>query len=451
MTKTLVRGAAILSMDSHIGDLASGDILIDGDSISAIAPDLGAPGAQVIEAAGMIALPGFVNTHIHTWQTGLRGIAADWTLGEYLRAMHAGLATYFSPEDIGIANELGALHQIHAGTTTLADWCHNNPTPAHTDAAVAGLRAAGIRAVFLHGSPKPDPRPGQPHFSEVPMPRTEVERLAATMAGDALVTLGLAILGPQMSVMGVTETDLRLARELGVLASMHVSGPLMTPDAFERLAAQGLLGSHINIVHGNALSDAQLDILTGSDASFSMTPEVELQMGFGTPLMRRVRERGGHIALGTDIESGMSGDMFSATRFALQAARHDITLQARAATGVPPPKMDISTREALAWATIGGARMLRLDDRIGSLAPGKQADLILIDARGINMRPVHDPAASTLFHAGPRDVDTVMIAGHVKKRGGKLIATGLDSMLDRLEESGSRIMAEFRAGKGTAH
>jgi cytosine/adenosine deaminase-related metal-dependent hydrolase len=279
------------------------------------------------------------------------------------------------------------------------------------------------------------------------MPRTEVERLAATLPGDGLVTLGLAILGPQMSVMAVTETDLRLARELGVLASMHVSGQLMTPDAFERLAAQGLLGNHINIVHGNALSDAQLDILTGADASFSLTPEVELQMGFGTPLMRRVRERGGLIALGTDIESSMAGDMISATRFALQAARHDITLQARAATGAPPPTMDIQTREALAWATIDGARMLRLDGRIGSLTPGKQADLILIDARGINMRPVHDPAASILFHAGPRDVDTVMIAGQVKKRGGKLTATGLDSMLDRLAESGTRIMAAFRAGR----
>ncbi|MBW6507572.1 MAG: amidohydrolase family protein [Rhodobacteraceae bacterium] len=272
MQKTLIRGAAILSMDTEIGELPVGDILIEDDRIAAIAPDLGAAGldasgAQVIDGAGMIALPGFVNTHIHTWQAGLRGIAADWTLGQYLRAMHAGLATHFLPEDIAIANELGALHQLHAGTTTLADWCHNNPTPAHTDAALAGLRAAGIRAVFLHGSPKPDPKPGQPHFSEIPMPRGEVERVAATIGPGDLVTLGLAILGPQMSVMGVTETDFRLARELGLLASMHVSGALMTPDAFERLDAQGLLGPHVNIVHGNALSDGQLDILTGAGAS----------------------------------------------------------------------------------------------------------------------------------------------------------------------------------------
>jgi len=139
--------------------------------------------------------------------------------------------------------------------------------------------------------------------------------------------------------------------------------------------------------------------------------------------------------------------MFTATRFALQAARHDITLTVRAATGAPPPTMDISTRAALAWATIDGARMLGLDGRIGSLTPGKQADVILIDARGINMRPVHDPAASSLFHAGPRDVDTVIVAGQMKKRGGRLLATGLDAKLDLLAQSGARIMADFRAGQ----
>jgi 5-methylthioadenosine/S-adenosylhomocysteine deaminase len=447
MHRTLIHGASILSQDGSVGDLAEGDILIEDDRIAAIAPRIESPDAAVIEAAGMIAMPGLVNTHIHTWQTGLRGIAADWTLGQYLRAMHAGLATYFTPEDIAIANEVGALHQLHAGTTTLTDWCHNNPTPAHTDAAVSGLMASGIRARFLHGSPKPDPKPGQPHFSEIPMPRSEVERLATVLHPDDLVSLGLAILGPQMSVMRVTETDFRLARELGLMASMHVSGTLMTPDAFEQLERQGLLGPHVNIVHGNALSDGHLDLLTGAGVTFSLTPEVELQMGFGTPLTRRVRQRGGLLALGTDIESGMAGDMFSSIRFALQSARHDITLQVRAETGAPPPTMDISTREALRWATLDGARLLGLQDKIGSLTPGKQADIILIDARGINLRPVHDPAASVLFHAGPRDVDTVLVAGRVRKRGGTLLVADLDAKLDRLAESGARIMSDFRAAQ----
>ena len=449
MTRTLIRDATLVTMDPALGDVPRGDILIENDRIVAVGAGLGANADSVIDAAGMIAMPGFVNAHIHTWQTGLRGIAADWTLMAYLRAMHAGLATHFRPEDIGIANHVGALHQLHAGVTTIADWCHNNPTPAHTDAAIEGLKAAGGRAVFLHGSPKPDPKPGQPHFSEVPMPRAEVERLRGGALSDdeGLVTMGLAVLGPQLSVPAVSEADLRLAREMGMLASMHVSGPLLWPEGFEVLDRMGLLGARVNIVHGNSLGDEDLRRLVGAGVTFSLTPEVELQMGFGEPLTNRLRALGGAISVGSDIESGMAGEMFSVTRFTLQAARHERTLQTRRETGKPPAEIDITTRDALEWATMGGARMLGLDDRIGSLTPGKQADIVLIDARGINLRPVIEPCASILFHAGPRDIDTVLVAGRVVKRAGALTAPGIDALLDRLEASGRRVLADFHAAQ----
>lgn len=445
MDRLIIRNANILTLDDTTPDLPRGDILVENDRVSAIGADLCAEGAEVVEAGGMIAMPGFVNAHIHTWQTGLRGVAADWMLGDYLRAMHAGLATHFTAEDIGIANHVGALHQMHAGATTIADWCHNNPTPAHTDAAIEGLKAAGIRAVFLHGSPKPDPKPGQPHFSEVPMPRAEVERLmnGALSDSDGLVTLGLAVLGPMLSVEAVTDADLRLAQELGLLASMHVSGPLMQPDGFVRLSQQGLLGPHVNIVHGNTMSDRDLGLLVDAGASFSPTPEIELQMGFGTPLTNRVTALGGRIAIGSDVESGMSGDMFAVIRFTLQAARHEATLQARRDTGKPPATMGFSTRQALKWATIDAARALGIGDKVGSLAVGKQADIILIDAGAINMRPVHDPAASVVFHAGPQNVDSVFVAGRAMKRGGRLVNDDLSGLLDRLVDSGARIMRDF--------
>jgi 5-methylthioadenosine/S-adenosylhomocysteine deaminase len=356
--------------------------------------------------------------------------------------MHAGLATRFRPEDVRIANHVGALRQLHAGTTTLADWCHVNRSPEHTDAAIDGLEAAGIRAVFLHGSPKPDPRPGQPHFSEIPMPRAEIERLrrGRLAADDALVTLGLAVLGPQMAVWEVCDADARLARDLGLLASMHVSGPLLTPDGFERLAAAGLIGPHVNVVHGNSLSDAHLRLLTDAGASFTVTPEVELQMGFGEPLTGRLRALGHPISLGSDTESAMAGDMFAVARFALQAQRHADTLAHRAATGAAPAA-SIPVREALRWATLDGARMLGLDRRIGTLTPGKQADIILIDASGIDLRPAHDPVASALLHAGPHAVDTVLVAGRVVKRGGALVVPDLPRLLDELARSGERITA----------
>lgn len=443
MAKTLIRDAIVVSMDERIGDLGRGSILIENGRIQKVAADIAAPdGAEIIEGAGMLAMPGFVNAHIHTWQTALRGVAADWTIAQYLRAMHAGLAGHFRPDDIRIANHFGALNQINSGTTTIADWCHNNPTPDHTDAAVDGLMAAGIRAVFLHGSPKPDPRPGQKHFSELPMPVSEVRRLreGRLSADDAPVTMGLAILGPQMSVWEVCEADFRLAKDMGLVASMHVSGKFLTEDGFERLADLGLLGPHINVVHGNILGDERLRLLVDHGVSFTATPEVELQMGFGDPLTTRLRKLGGPISLGSDIESSMTGDMFAVTRVALQAARHCDNLVSLRETGACPPGITVTAREALAWATMGGARMLGLEDRIGSLTPGKLADVVLLDARKLNMHPVVDPVASILFHAGTVNVDTVLIGGEVRKRGGRLLAEPKLAEMDALAASGRRIL-----------
>src|SRR5580704_2978701 len=197
MRRKLIKGAAIVSMDPAIGDLRKGDVLIEDDRIIAVGPNIAADDADTIDASRMLLLPGLINGHLHTWQTGLRGFAADWTVAEYMQAMHRGLATLFQPEDVYIANLMGALNQINNGATTLVDWCHNNPTPEHSDAAIRGLDEAGIHALFLHGSPKPDPTPGQRHFSEMPMPRHEVERFykGRFASRDGLVTFGLAILG----------------------------------------------------------------------------------------------------------------------------------------------------------------------------------------------------------------------------------------------------------------
>jgi 5-methylthioadenosine/S-adenosylhomocysteine deaminase len=251
MSRTLIKGGCVITMDRQVGDLPQGDILIEEGRIAAVAPALSAPAdAEIIDAAGMVVTPGLINAHLHTWQTALRGLAADWTVAEYMQAMHRGLATHYRPEDIYIANLMGALNQITNGATTLVDWYHNNPTPDHTDAAIQGLDESGIRAVFLHGSPKPNPKPGQKHFSEVPMPRAEVERLrkGRFASDDGLVTFGLAILGPYYSTYDVTRTDMQLARELDLIASMHVGGGTsFTAGGFGRLLEEDLVDGRLNV------------------------------------------------------------------------------------------------------------------------------------------------------------------------------------------------------------
>lgn len=445
-SRTLITGATILSMDGTVGDLPKGDILVEDDRILAIAPVLQADDAERVDAEGRIAVPGFVNAHMHTWQTGLRSLAADWTLLEYFRWVHAGLATRFRPEDIGIATLVGALGQIDAGTTTLVDWCHNNPTPEHTDAAVEALAQSGIRAAFFHGSPKPDPKPGEPHFSEVPHPRAEIERLRRGMfsSEDGLMTLGLAILGPHYSTLEVARADFRLAREFGLVASMHQGGgAAKTPGGWETLLDEGLVGPGINVVHGNDLSDALFSALVDQGASFSVTPENEMTQGHGFPVTGRLLKRGVAPSLGVDLESVLAGDMMGVARIALGMQRVLDNTDSRRDTGAIPPTSTVRVRQALEWITIEGARMLGQEGRIGSLAPGKQADITLIDARALHLQPVHDPVATVVMQAGRGDVEAVMIAGRFRKKNGKLLAAALDDTLARLARSGARIVDEL--------
>ena len=440
MKRTLIHGATVVTMDRQ-GVLPRGDVLVEDDAIAAIAPTIAADDAERIDASGCIVIPGLINAHMHTWQTALRGLAANWTLPEYFRKMHAGLATVFTPDDLHIATLVGALNQLNCGTTTLVDWCHNNRTPAHNDAAVAALRESGIRAAFFHGTPKPDPKPGETPFWEVPHPRAEVERLLKAQQGSALLSVHAAVLGPHYSTLEVARHDFRMARELGVIASLHQGGgTARTPGGWQVLEREGLLGEQINIVHGHALGDDELARFCELGMSFSVAAENEMSQGHGHPLTGRLRRLGRAPSLGVDLESVLSGDMLTQARVALGIQRSLDNVAHREAHGSIPPTSTIGVQEALSWVTVEGARMLRQPGRIGTLAPGKQADLVLVRADSLNMRPVHDPVAAVVMQANLANIDSVMVAGQWKKRGGRLLGVDLEPKLRALEDSGQRIV-----------
>jgi cytosine/adenosine deaminase-related metal-dependent hydrolase len=440
MAYTLIKNALVVTMDETHGDFR-GDILIDGTRIAALGQGLESPGATIVDATDFIVIPGLVNAHLHTWQAGLRTIASNWTLPEYFRWVHAGLATQFEPEDIRIATLAGALNQLENGTTTLADWCHNNPTPLHTDAGIEGLRQAGIRATFMHGTPKPDPVPCQRPFWEVPHPRSEVVRLMRELGPhDGLLSLGLAILGPHYSTLEVALEDFALAREFDLIASMHQGGgPARSHDGWAKLEAAGLLGKSINIVHGNDLPDEQLSRFIEAGVSFTVTGESEMISGHGHPIVGRLRDLGVRPSLGSDIESALSGDMLTAARITLSHQRALDNIAARNAGGIGG-KSRVRTRDALAWITIEGARMLGQEDAIGSLAPDKQADLVMISTRSLNMQPVHDPVSAVVMYANQSNIDSVMVAGNWRKRHGRLMHDDVGAVMEALQRTSSRIV-----------
>ena len=445
MSRTLIRNGWVLSMDKAIGDIRGGDVLVEDDRILAVGRNIDAGDAAVIDATDRIVSPGMVNVHQHTWQTGVRGTVANWTMFQYGTLMHATSVPHFTPEDVYLADLVGALNQIHSGTTTLFDWHHCNATTDHTDAAIDGLEEAGIRAVYGHGQTKTAPKPGEPPFSEVPHSRERVERLrkGRLSSDDGLITMAMCIQGIGFSVWDCVEHDVRLAREMGLRWSNHTGAqgvPLLAPDAVRKLDALGLLGPDSDWVHATNLDDDELKLIIDRGGSITVAPECECNFGHGNPVTDRVVALGGTPSFGVDVESNVSGDLFSVLRFGLQLARGYV------ADANPRPTKELDRRYltpvALEWGTIGNAKAIGMEDRIGSLTPGKQADIILTRTDDINICPVHDPYQALVFMATPFNVDTVMIAGEIRKKDGKLVYgdAALRDKLNRLTESGRRIL-----------
>lgn len=418
-------------MASGRPDAERADILIDGDRILAVGEGLDEIDADVVDFADRIIVPGFVNAHLHTWQTGLRGVGADWSLLEYLTRTHGDIARHYRPADIHIGTLAGALNQIDSGVTTLGDWCHNCRTPEHADAAIEALLQAGIRAVFLHGTSHGGP--GKPHNAG------EVDRLLdGPIARSSLLTLGMAIKGPQLSPTEVALSDLRAGAERGVLVSMHQSAGRPGPG-WQLASAAGLWGPRTNVVHGTGITGDLLKTLVDAGVSFTSTPENELAQGHCTTVIEELRGLDSAASLGTDTETAVAGDILTSARIALARQRALVHDDARRGTGLGAPDIHVTSKHALEWITTEGARALGLDDQIGRIQPGMQADLVVIDARALNLRPAHNPIAAVL-HANTANIEAVMVAGQWRKRDHALTDPSIPAIASQLEQSGERLV-----------
>lgn len=431
MNRLLLRGATVVTLSPNRPDAEHVDILIEDDRISGIGERCDRLGAEIVDLSGRIVIPGLINAHLHTWQGALRLVGSDWTLLEYLQRMHVDIGPRYTPDDVYIGNLFGALNQINCGTTTLGDWCHNNPTPEHTDAAIAGLCTSGIRAAFLHGAPYRTP--------DTVHPLGEVDRLLDDAAhGQGLLTIGMAIGGPQFSTPDIAVADLRAAQERGLVASMHQSGGEPAP-AWDAVRAACLLGPHVNVVHGAGLTDDWVAALVDMGVTVTITPENELSHGHCAPITGRLLRCGAAPSLGTDTDTSTSGEILSAARFALAYQRGLDHEQHRREAGMMLNTASISSKQALSWATVEGATALGLADSVGRLEPGMQADLVVIDARALSLWPARDPIATALY-AGIADIEAVMIAGVWRKRGHALVDVDLDDVRGRLHEFGERLL-----------
>jgi 5-methylthioadenosine/S-adenosylhomocysteine deaminase len=424
--RTLIRNGTVLTLaepGEHFGKGRLSDVLIEDGKIREVAPGIKADGCELIDATACIVMPGLVDTHRHVWQTALRGICADDTLKGYMRAIRFLRAKLYRPEDIYAGNWVGMLEAINAGITTVFDFSHCINSPQHAAAAIQGLRDSGARALFGYGYNEVPLE--QPAFRSLQDRLTDMRRLRKEVLpnDDAFVTMAVAT--SDLPICGIErlKTEMLGARDLGLRISIHANTwefPERTPE-IGLLKQHSLLGPDLLFVHTNLSNDDEIKMIAHSGGWIASTPETEMQMCMGPSVIGRFMRAGGLPTFGTDIISNNSGDLLVQARLGLQTQRLlDNAEVLRTHEG--PEMLTLSAREALRAVTINGAKALGLERKTGTLEPGKDADLILVRTDEINTMPLNDPVATLLLHSHPGNVDTVMVAGTVLKRGGKLVA-----------------------------
>ena len=434
--RKLIKGGYVLTMDGQLGDLRTGEVLIDGERIVEVAAHVAASraaGADIIDATGMIVMPGLIDNHRHMWESLIRGFSSNHTFGEYFAQVLFGISPRLTPDDVFLGNLLSAYESLDSGITTILDWSHGTNTRDHAISAIEGLQQSGSRAVFAYGSPAANS--GRP---DSPPTQDDVRAAHALLADDPLIHLAVATSNPETSNFGRVAADIALARELGVGVTMHAFGTAR-PSAPERLSAAGLMGDDLTFIHCNSFTPGDFALVAAHGAHVSSAPEVEMQMGLGPAPLTRMLAGGLHPTVSVDIVPAVGGELFTQLRFMLQTQRM-LDQQAAQQNGTPLTTLPVSTRDVLPYATTHAAASLGLEDRIGSLTPGKQADVIVVNALDLNLF-LSEPSAALVSAAHPGNVDTVLVAGRIVKRHKQLVGVNLGPLRRDAKTARERLLA----------
>ena len=446
MTRRLIQNGTIVSLDPDVGQLDEGDVLIEDGEIVEVGHGLSESNAEVIDASDHIVAPGFVDSHLHMAQTQVRGIAGDWSLmGEYFEHMLGNITGLYQPEDHYLGGLFGAFEKLHTGTTTALDWSYPN-TLEHGERALDALQDSGLRAVYTYGPPGDDAAKWW-YESDVTLPEDNIRQLYdGTIRDDDLLSLALGLRGPDFCVDETALADLELARELDALSTIHM-GAAQWPSSMYNDGYQGFgclhdeLGPDVNVAHGNHFTQEDVDHAVSEGVSFSATPEVEMQMGHGIPVTGKVLEAGGRPTWGVDVCSNINGDLAEQMRMGMQVQRM-FDNQEILEDGEEVTEVTMTCRDTLEMATIEGARALGLEDEVGTLTPGKRADVIMLRVDDFLTAPSFDPIQTLVFQSTAEHIDTVLVDGEVKKQDGQLTNPLVEEEFDRFVASGERLVEE---------
>jgi 5-methylthioadenosine/S-adenosylhomocysteine deaminase len=404
------RNATVLTIDPSLGMIEGGDVLVVANRIATVGRQLVVPDGTVeIDATDGILMPGMVDTHRHMWQTALRGYGADWTLTNYFQFYYLNWGKIFRPEDIYSGNLLSAIEAIDAGVTTTVDWSHGLQTVEYADAAVDALEATPGRFVLAYGNllGAPWQWTKAPEF-------TDFIRRRIDGHGDRLrMQLAFDVTGdPAFPEKGAFEA----ARELNLSVTTHAGVWGATNDNGIRLMHEhGFMTPSTIYVHAATLSDDSYQRIAATGGHTSISTESEDSAGQGYSPTWMLRRYNIPVSLSMDTSVWWSADLFSAMRATLNADRAYEHLEAHKRNETVTLS-HLRAEQVVNWATLSGAQALGMDSLIGSITPGKQADLVLIkNDESPVMFPLLHPYGHVVFQTGRGDVHTVMVDGNVVK------------------------------------
>jgi 5-methylthioadenosine/S-adenosylhomocysteine deaminase len=421
--RILVKGGTIVSLGRQVGDFEQGDVLIQGKRIVAVAHNIESSGAQVIDASNTIVIPGFVDAHRHSWEGQLRRINPNApTLAAYSAATHLSFAKSYRPQDMYAGNLITALGCIDAGITCIIDNSHNARSARHSDEAIRALLDSGIRAVHASGAP-------QAGDWEHQWPQ-DLERLKKQYfaSDDQLVTLRM--------FSGPDRDNWMLARRLGLRITTEFNGP-RAAEVIEPFFVDKLVGPDNTFNHCGALPDGTWRHIHDAGVSVNVCPRSDSQYGLGEgiPGFQRALDHSIKPGFSIDNETSYGTDMFTEMRVAFHIQR--AIAANRKLNGDLNAPTPVSARAVLECATVNGAACAGLSSKIGTITPGKEADIVLIRTNEINLYPSNNAIGTVVSAADSRNVDTVIIGGRVRKFRGKIIGLEWEKFRRMVDDSRS--------------
>jgi cytosine/adenosine deaminase-related metal-dependent hydrolase len=438
----VIRGGHVMAIDPAVGDFVQADVLVEGKKILAVGANLHAGSAGVIDARGKIVMPGFIDTHHHQFETATRSALADALLFDnldpaitfnYFEKELLGFAPVYRPEDVYISELFGGLAQLDNGVTTVHDVSQIHHSPEHSDAAIQALFDTERRAAFGYFESA-----GGVAGNQYPKDARRIKD-QWFRSDDQLVTM---IMGGEIYLPGY-EAAWEIGRDLGIPIAAHIVGTFGMRDEFDLIAAgkAGGFRSDNLFIHVTGMSDDAWKAMAAAGVGVSLAVPIEMNMRHGTPPILKAMELKFQPSLSTDVEVTLTADFFTQMRAAMTLQR--MFMNARALQPFTPnedyaagfPKLPLlTTRDVLRWATINGARDLRLDRKTGTLTPGKEADIIILEP-GINAAPLNHVPGAVVGLMERINVETVIVAGKVRKWKGRLRDVNLGKLRRELENS----------------